>query len=271
MFDFKNKGAFIAKANRELVEYLLSMNTNNRNVRKKHVEWLVAAIKEGDFHLTGQGIGVSETGVLLDGQHRLIALRDAGYPHSIDILVVHGLKDKSQIYVDQHAKRSLADVLRLALDKTVSTKMTAILNFMIRLKEVKGNFEMRGAKITPDEALDYMSENTEELALLTMACGQKMRTAACAAIFSFADKYDTNIAYQFANQVRDGEHLSKTDPAYKLRKYLDDYPGTDSNQMMETYKNAVSACIAFAQGKKLESLRPSNSWANLPKKVKRAA
>lgn len=89
----------------------LIMNTSNRPLRRTVVEGLKAAFKRGEYVATHQGIGFSESGVLLDGQHRLTAiseLRDGSFP----MLVTSGLPDEAFQAMDIGVKRTAADALR---------------------------------------------------------------------------------------------------------------------------------------------------------------
>lgn len=79
------------KLTREIVDKLLEANTKNRNVSPHHVSSLARFMREGLFvPNNGQTIVVNESFTwLLDGQHRLLAIREAGYPvFDIDVKIV---------------------------------------------------------------------------------------------------------------------------------------------------------------------------------------
>lgn len=65
-------------------ERLLAYNTGNRAIRKRHVDYFVRLIQQGEFQLTHQGAAFTGTmqdpGRILDGQHRLHAIVRAGIP-----------------------------------------------------------------------------------------------------------------------------------------------------------------------------------------------
>lgn len=91
----------------------LSLNENNRPLRRTVVEGLKAAFLRGEYIQTHQGIAFSETGELLDGQHRLTAiseLRDGCFP----MLVSWGVAENAFQVMDIGLKRSPADALRIA-------------------------------------------------------------------------------------------------------------------------------------------------------------
>lgn len=91
----------------------LSLNEDNRPLRRTVVDGLKAAFGRGEYLQTHQGIAFSTTGKLLDGQHRLTAiseLRDGLFP----MLVTWGVAENAFQVMDIGVKRSPADALRIA-------------------------------------------------------------------------------------------------------------------------------------------------------------
>lgn len=88
---------------------LLGRNNLNRPVSKPHVDFLVSEMTSGRFVATGQSIQIAESGELLDGQHRLLALTKAGkeYP----FVVVTGLSETIFAKIDQGKKRTSGEAL----------------------------------------------------------------------------------------------------------------------------------------------------------------
>lgn len=264
--DYTRKDAVIVKANKKLVDELLAMNINNRNPKPTHLEWLKKSIDAKEFILTGQGIGVSYTGNLIDGQHRLMAIRNAGYP-PVELLVVTGLDDKAKVYVDQHAKRSTSDMLKIVLNQEVTARMAAIINFHLKLKESPEGFVWEKQKPSLDNIVEAMAEHAYIIDLLINAMGTLGRACMLCALFHYAKKYDEDTALQFAGQIGLGEGLKQDDPAYRIRNYI--FGRGRKNQygssgQLEDYKNIVSGCIAHARGDQMTQLRIAHSWKDLP-------
>lgn len=61
-------------------EELLKMNTDNRKVRQTKVDSLAESMKKGEWELSNDAIVISEGNVLLNGQHRLLAVIKSGVP-----------------------------------------------------------------------------------------------------------------------------------------------------------------------------------------------
>lgn len=264
MLDYKKKQSVILKSSKALVDWLLTLNTNNRNVKKSHVEWLTKAIENGEFIFTGQGISVSKDGKLIDGQHRLIALREAGYPH-VDLMVVTGLEEEAMIYVDQHAKRSSADMLKIVVNKNVTSYMAAVVNFHIKLNEGKDGFYFTNGKASLESIVEATEEYGDVIAEIIEASGKFRKAGALCGYLHYALKYNKDAALRFASEVSLGEGLKRHDPAYRLREAWLTRKSAGGSAGLADYMLCVSACVADANKTDLQSLRPSSNWKGLPK------
>jgi hypothetical protein len=100
----------------------LQLNTNNRNQRAWWVQTLADSIKRGEWQCSHQGIAISESGWLLDGQHRLRAIVLADSP--VEMLVVKGLPDDTQKVMDYGIKRTLSDLTG------IDSKISQVLRYM---------------------------------------------------------------------------------------------------------------------------------------------
>lgn len=267
--DYSNKTAQIVKATPKLVDDLLKLNTQNRNVKKNHLGWIVDAVKRNDFHLTTQAIGVSDKGILMDGQHRLMAIKEAGYP-PVELLLVTGLNEAARIYIDQGAKRSTADMLKIVLNQTVSSRMAAMVTTHLKLKESKDGFmfcKIGGStKPSLDDIVEFMETHLDRIAMIISASGPLPRAGALTAFMHYSMKHDHDKAIELAEQVKSGERLTKNMPAYRLRQFMlgiSKRSGYGSAGQLEDYKNTVTACLAHARGDELQSLRASNSWEGI--------
>ena len=71
----------------EIVDKLLDGNLRNRRLNAGHMKKLSIDIRNGRYVFNGQPIIRDEKGYLRDGQHRLIAIKEAGYPPTPILLV----------------------------------------------------------------------------------------------------------------------------------------------------------------------------------------
>jgi hypothetical protein len=255
--------ANVVTASRTLVDKLLAMNTKNRRPKEKHVENLSSDVASGDFLLTASGVGVSRTGVLLDGQHRLMAIRKAGYP-PVQFVLVTGLEDDSQLVVDRHAKRSLSDALSMHMNITVSSHMVAMAQALYAFNGASGKhdvFRHSRSGAAPDSLIgDFMAEHNE-LCCDIVRAGAEVRAPVLAAIFVYA-LHDRENAIRFAREVSKGIELKEDSPAYRLRTAMDRLKrAQDSAGRLEIFSCAASACISDDLKRPIKLLRPVESWA----------
>lgn len=93
-------------------EQWLSHNTSNRPARKFWVDALAYEMTNGTFVKSHQGIAFSESGKLIDGQHRLMAIVKSGC--TVEMLVTTGLNDDAFLVFDNGVKRTVADLTGLS-------------------------------------------------------------------------------------------------------------------------------------------------------------
>lgn len=90
----------------------LEGNTHNRPIRDSVVLRYAEDMKAGRWRQTHQGIAFDEKGVLIDGQHRLYAVVESNV--SVVMQVTKGLPIDAQVVIDDHLRRTVVDVLKLA-------------------------------------------------------------------------------------------------------------------------------------------------------------
>ena len=160
----------IVTATQDTVDALLEMNTHNRSKKQSHIEQMADEMRFGRWFLTNQGIGVTKSGWLCDGQNRLEAIKLAGYPPVL-LLVVTGLDDEAQIVVDTHSRRKQADVITLVLNHTVSGHVVAAANVLLRLRNGANGYALSGPSPSVFMVSEFISENSELLAELMPRAG----------------------------------------------------------------------------------------------------
>jgi len=245
--------AEITVASKELVDSLLAMNTDNRNVRRHIVSAYRAEIISGNWRLTNQGIGVSRSGVLVDGQHRLIAIKDSGYP-PVPLLIVRGIDDDAQLYVDGHAKRTMRDMLAFAFKERVSRSAPAICRNLIEKRN--GTDMHRYPSVS--EILDIMEEYRMEIdAVIDTPNSGSFFSAAILTGFVYVAKDKENIqgVCDFVKMVESGESLTKAMPAYHLRNLAVLRDRRGSSAIHDRMEKTIRATSAYLAGKEMFILR----------------
>lgn len=271
MIDFSKRQAVIVRSTPAIIDYLLSINTHNRAVKKSVVEALKRQIENGDWCLTNQGVGVTASGFVADGQHRLIAIKECGFP-PVEFVLVTGLDDNAQTAVDTHAKRSQSDIIKLLLNQTISNQVVASVNLALTVRSIGDRFTTSSKKPSVQEVADFISEFSDMINEVHFAIGSSMRSGVTAALLHYAMKTDVMTACELADQTKTGVELRLDDPAYRLRKWLTSNKSAGGAGQVAAYSVTVSACIAHYYRQSISILRPSTSWDRLrTKRFKDAA
>jgi hypothetical protein len=242
----------IVTATKPLVDSLLAMNTENRPIRKAVVDRYKRDILAGKWFLTNQGIGISQDGVMIDGQHRLAAIRECGYPQ-IPILIVSGLDREARKAVDQHAKRSARDLLAFSFNARVSRAAPAIAAVLFRNST---NWRMSP---TNQEIYDIITDNREEMeSVIDGAMNKNFFAAPFSAAFVISCKdHGVDRTLLFMRSVEVGEMLTKEMPEFHLRNFIITNRKTTGGGSMqrERFEKCMKAIAAHMEGRKMGVLR----------------
>ena len=90
-------------------EELLKMNINNRKIRQSKVDSLAESMRKGEWELSNDAIVISEGNVLLNGQHRLLAVVKSGV--SCNFILYTGASDSTFGIMDTPTLRRVSDVI----------------------------------------------------------------------------------------------------------------------------------------------------------------
>lgn len=113
MVDFSIFQTVLVVVTPELAAEWLSRNTHNRPIRQPHVQELAWDMRVGRWRgRSHQGIGFDNHGRLIDGQHRLLAVIEAGV--AVEMLVTTCVPADTVGVIDIQAKRSLSDAMQLS-------------------------------------------------------------------------------------------------------------------------------------------------------------
>lgn len=91
---------------------MLKQNSQNRTVRQKHVDFLAAEMTNGRWQTTSETIAFSTDGVIVDGQHRLLAIVQSNT--AVEVLVARDVSMGTQDVIDCGSARTVADQLHLS-------------------------------------------------------------------------------------------------------------------------------------------------------------
>lgn len=239
----------------------LAKNTHNRHLRTRLVDRLARDMTAGKWQTNGDAIRFSEEGTLLDGQHRLTACVESGAKFTT--VVIRGLDPETMHTVDQGAKRSGGDVLKLRGEQYANDLANA-LGWLWSMEQ--GQAYIRNSlKPTPDEMFEVLDRFPE-----VRPCVKAMRINAFntigrgrgmfAAFYTTIYRYDQERADEFMQRVITGANAGGPgDPALTLRNRLINGRVNPKYSMLSWVQLTMLAYAwrAFYSGAKLSRLTVS--------------
>jgi hypothetical protein len=241
---------------RDLVEALLALNTKNRNRRTMVVNNYQRALECNLWVPTNQGIGVSASGFLVDGQHRLEALRAAGYP-PIVMLVATGLPDEAMAAVDGGANRTARDYMQFMFD----TKVSAFVSALLRTSMLARDEFSTTMKYQPREYALHLEKLGDSIShLVKLGHVGKLPASVVAALADAHHKGYQEEVESFSKALATGEMLERNNPALLLRNWIVSTKGNGGHgMMMERYRKTTRALQAWIEQRPLSKLYRTKS------------
>lgn len=247
-------------------EQLLARNTRNRGVQQARVEQYAADMVKGDWQINGEAIKISRDGVILDGQHRLLAITEARVP--VTTLLITGLAPETQETMDQGRGRSFGDALKLRGEKQYTTLAAAVRT--VCLYERDGvPFHDSGRRPAPTIAqLSRTLERNPELRdSVTFALSMRrpwLPATTVAALHHLFSAVAEDCADDFFRKLATGEELAASSPIYVLRERL---IAEHADKMTSLHNRVLLAFVvrawnAYMQGETLRRLVFNPGGAN---------
>lgn len=203
----------------EVAKGYLAANRGNRRVRRSVVQRYAADMQAGQWHLGTGAIVVDVNGVLIDGQHRLLACieADAAFP----CVVFEGVDPAAKAGIDQGAKRSLSDVLSWKGEVNATNLAAAV---RVGWTWSNGDPFNRHRVPSVDETLDWLDRNPSIRSAVIDAqpCRRQFYCplAVVAATLHRLRLVDAAGADEFLEQVETGANLPVGAPALALRNWM---------------------------------------------------
>lgn len=257
----------IARVTPKLAEEWLGKNTNNRSVRDKKVATYAAAMKAGEWRLTGEGVKFDSSGRLIDGQHRLMAIIESKV--IVEMFVFRDLSADVQMVIDTGAKRSSADALKWAGLTTDPNAHAAMARIAVIWEE--GGYQRAVSssvrrEVTNTEVVDWVTNNPDSLEAMTLArtaegYGPPRSVLAFAALLLL--RIDAEDAVEFFARIANLRTRGKGDPIYTLlKRYEQARGGKESLRTPQHLYYIFRAWNAFRDGSSLHQLKIGQAGAN---------
>ena len=206
----------------ELAQIMLGQNTHNRKLRVSRTQSIAAAMAEGRWKPSHQGIAFSREGVLLDGQHRLEGVVEADA--EVVMPVSFGWEPGTFEVIDTGEPRAVHDFLRTAGVENSYRRGAAARLIAIGERKLKS--------IAPDKqtilavARRMEGPESEKACLVAHAIEKLIRpgpTVAALWLIQTQTKFPDRVE-DFMKGLQTGANLAATDPILKLRRVAGDLP-----------------------------------------------
>jgi hypothetical protein len=196
----------------------LETNESNRAINKRILNMYAKEIMEGNWKLNGQPIIFGKSGRLLDGQHRLLAILDAG--EDVLCLVVRGVDDDTFDTLDAGKKRNAADIL--SIEKVENSRNVASAARL--LVKYDSNSSMTNNDVVPNAEINrkYMSERErlDNAAKIAGSIGYLCMNSSVGFCYVLFDRIDHTACEYFFEKLSSGEGMNATNPILRLRETL---------------------------------------------------
>lgn len=234
---------------------LLEANTRNRHISDRQVEQYGRALTAPDgWPFTGDSIKLGPDGLVLDGQHRLLAIERTGKP--MDCLVVSNLNERVRRYVDSGRKRSSADEATMEglSNSTALTSISRVLLSWRHWREQKSSLVLGNAEVT-DHTLSNVGLVTEaaKVAAEVRRYVKKVSGSALGAAYARACEVtgDPFLVANFFSRLASGADMQLGDPLHSLRNTL--IRAEAANQVVQLWQ-IVRAWNATQEGEALKGI-----------------
>ena len=241
----------------ETAALLLKDRHHNRPMREQVVRGLVGDIVADRFLLNGATIVLCPEGRLLNGQHRCEAIRRAGRP--VRVFVILGISPDHRTWatMDAGAKRTTSDAIAHEGRKHGAT--TAAIA-RVAVAHVANSFSVH--RTTP-ELLAFIEANPylEEISARVVGHNRTViRGPFGAVVFLANNKHQLeDEAEAFMDGVLTGANLKVGDPRLTLRNWFAMGRGMSTKRGATTAEQAFTATVrawnAFVEGREMTTIR----------------
>lgn len=204
----------------EIAERYLKNQNRNRWQKKKHLQFLVGQMRDGEWKFNGEPLIFDQNNQMIDGQHRCLSCVKSGRPFLT--LVVRNIQRDAYDRIDLGARRTSRDVLVIEdvpMAKWAAPTVARLLEFRRSgnwwepRSDITGHEIFRALPDFPDLERHYAPG--KEMARLF---GGSQALWAAARYLTF--EKDQAAAHDFWAKLLTGERLEPGDPELRLRQRL---------------------------------------------------
>jgi hypothetical protein len=245
-------------------ELLLGKMMDNRRLRSGKITQFAADMRAGRWRVTGEAIKIDKNGAVIDGEHRLRALIEAGRDTpdvEIETVVVYGVAADDRVAMDSGTARTLADHLQF-LGVENATGVAAALNVFVN-RHSSSPTAARTAALTASrqELVDVYYRNpglSDSVRIVRRAVGaNKIPMGLAAALHYDMATLDGDDADAFWDLMYTGYDLPEGSPLLALRRRLQENAISNVGKLQPRMIHAliIKAWNAWRAGDALTTMR----------------
>lgn len=240
----------------QLAKKWLLTNSDNRSPSPSWVGKMARDMRNNQFPNIGETIKFDEDGHLIDGQHRLEALVEAGV--TVEFFIIEGIPREDRFKMDRNRRRTASDELKMGHDVPSAKSASAVarLALLWEVEEVRGEVY----KPTDTEIVDYVVANRDAIGQ-AVRYGMGLRNeigglpAAFGCLYFLTFRIDAATALEFWEGVMRGEGLHQGDPELALRALIIRHAQKGGEKPVKPFLAAgTKAWNAKREGKKIKVL-----------------
>ncbi len=231
----------------DVAKEMLGVNTNNRNVSRTQVELFARTMAQKAWKMNGEAIKFSNTGRLLDGQHRLLACVESGVPFRT--LVIRGLPEDTQETMDAGKGRTMANVLELKgrnNAKQLSTVARSIYlseQLGVEAACVNNMSPTRNELLTFIESTPQLEDTLRQASTFYTKSNHLMSISMAALLYWTFNEIDGEACERFFDMLATGANLNEGSPILVLRNTLFDINKRGAHSDRPTRRRIVGITI----------------------------
>jgi len=240
----RDMNSYIVNVTPELAREWLDLARFNRDINYAVVAQYVRLIKDGLWRLTHQGVALTKAGVLIDGQHRLLAIIKAG--KTVPMTVCVDEPEENFEFIDCGRNRSHLEMMRLSQRNNALTSLhTSTLKAFLA-----GRFCNTTNWSVAEINREYEQYSLPINFIVDLFQGEKDRKVNDPTVRGFLARAYYSIAHdriiEFVNKLfRDNG--DSTDPVSHFVRCLRVWDDRRQNTRCEIYKRGVQTFLAFLQ------------------------
>ena len=254
----------------DLAKQLLANNFQNRKLNQYHLNTLISAMKAGNWKENGEAIKFSNTGKLLDGQHRLTAIAESNTAQ--ELVIISELEDSVFDTIDTGKPRTNTDFLYIEQIPNAAV-MSSILSY-INVFEAGLDLTAGASKVVRTASLileryksnpDYYNSLASLAKRYYKVCSF-LTPAEYGLIYHVLAKKSSQCAEEFLDKLSTGTNLNADDPIYVLRQRLFQYKTGKLNPSIKLKLGLVFVAWNFyRKGTNVQRLRFNANSDEYPK------